>query len=102
MHTLQYKQSKELIVGNTPVSLPSRTYESITMDLFRGLPRKKSGNDYFIVVVDRFNKMFVLTPCKKTIKSQEIDEKILDNVLIIFCFPRSNILYRDTRFLSTF
>jgi hypothetical protein len=72
------------------------------MDLFGGFPRKKSGNDYFIVVVDRFNKMFVLTPCKNTIKSQEIAEKFHEKLCIQFYFPISIILDRNTRFLSSF
>jgi hypothetical protein len=38
------------------------------MDFVGGLPTK---HDYLFVVVDRFNKMFILMPFKKTIKGWE-------------------------------
>ena len=72
------------------------------MDFLGGLPRTKSGNDYFLVVVDRLGKMFVLTPCKKTIKAQETAEKFHEMVWIQFYLPKSIVLDRDTRFLSSF
>ncbi|KAI5311988.1 hypothetical protein L3X38_041161 [Prunus dulcis] len=37
-----------------PLPVPSRPWESISMDLLGGLPKTKSGNDYLFVVVDRF------------------------------------------------
>jgi hypothetical protein len=86
----------------TPLCFHLRTYESITMDFLGGFPRKNSGNDYFLVVVDRFNKMCVLTPCKKIIKSQETVEKLHEKAWIQFYLPKYIILDRDTRFLSFF
>jgi hypothetical protein len=53
------KPRKSLLGLYTPLSLSSRAYESITMDFLGGLPRTKSGNDYFVVVVDRFSKMLL-------------------------------------------
>eukprot|EP01018_Ginkgo_biloba_P004262 Gb_29472 [translate_table: standard] len=51
----------------TPLPVPSRLWESISMDFLRGLPKTRQGNDYLLVVVDCFSKMMVLIPCKKTI-----------------------------------
>ena len=64
--------------------------------------RVARGNDYFLVVVDRLGKMFVLTPCKKTIKAQETAEKFHEMVWIQFYFPKYIVLDRDTRLLSSF
>jgi hypothetical protein len=41
------------------------------MDFVGGLPTTRKGHGYIFVVVDRFRKMCILMPCKKTIKGQE-------------------------------
>jgi hypothetical protein len=41
------------------------------MDFVGGLPTTKKGHEYLFVVVDRFNKMCILMPCKSTIKGQD-------------------------------
>ena len=48
-----------------PLSVPTRPWESISMDFVRGLPISKRGHDYLYVVVDRFSKICILIPCKK-------------------------------------
>jgi hypothetical protein len=47
--------------------VPTRPWESISMDFVGGLPTTKKGHDYLFMVVDRFSKMCILMPCKKTI-----------------------------------
>ena len=37
------------------------------MDFVGGLPMTKKGHDYLFVIMDRFNKMYILIPWKKTI-----------------------------------
>jgi hypothetical protein len=51
----------------TPLPIPSRPWESVSMDFVGGLPMSRKGHDYLYVVVDRFNKMCVLIPCKKQV-----------------------------------
>ncbi|CAL2266530.1 unnamed protein product [Prunus armeniaca] len=53
-----------------PLPVPSRPWDSISMDFLGGLPNTKSRNDYLFVVVDRFNKMVILIPCKKTVTGE--------------------------------
>jgi hypothetical protein len=48
------------------------------MDFVGGLPTTKKGHDYLFVVVDRFNKMCILMPCKKIIKGQEATNKFFE------------------------
>lgn len=47
--------------------VPSRPWEIISMDFIGWLPTTKKGNDYLIVVVDRFNKMVILIRCEKIV-----------------------------------
>jgi hypothetical protein len=51
----------------TPLPTPDRPWESISMDYMSGLPSTKHGNDCVFMVIDRFSKMAVLAPCKKSI-----------------------------------
>jgi len=51
----------------TPLLVPSRSWEGVSMDFVGGFPLSKRGHDYLYVVVDRFNKMCILMPCKKKI-----------------------------------
>jgi hypothetical protein len=50
----------------------------------------------YFVVVDRFNKMCILMPCKKTIKGQEATNMFFEQVWVHFGIPRSIISDRDT------
>ena len=43
----------------TPLFVPSRPWESVSMDFAGGIPLSKRGHDYLYVVVDRFNKMCI-------------------------------------------
>ncbi|GJT73573.1 transposon ty3-I gag-pol polyprotein [Tanacetum coccineum] len=80
----------------TLLLVPNRPWESISMDFVGGLPRTRKGNDYLFVVVDRFSKMVVLMPCKKTITREEEARLFFENVWKIFGLPTSIISYRDS------
>ena len=56
----------------TPLSIPSRPWESVSMDFVGGLPLSKGGHDYLYVIVDRFSKMCILMPCKKQVTVEKI------------------------------
>jgi hypothetical protein len=86
----------------TPLPVPTRPWESISMDFLGGLPMTRQGNDYLFVVVDRFSKMVVLMPCKKTITSDGAARLFFENVWKLFGLPNSIISDRDSRFLSKF
>ena len=70
------------------------------MDFVGGLPTTRKGHDYLFMVVDRFSKMCVLMPCKKTINGQEAANLFFGQVWVHFGIPRSIISDRDTRFPS--
>jgi hypothetical protein len=51
----------------TPLPIPEKPWESISMDYMSGFPSTKHVNDCMFVVVDWFLKMAILTACKKTV-----------------------------------
>jgi hypothetical protein len=55
----------------TPLPIPEKPWESISMDYMFGFLSTKQGNDCAFVVVDRFSKMTILTFCKKTITATD-------------------------------
>ena len=54
-----------------PLPVPSRPWESVSMDFVGGLPLSRKVHDYLNVFVDRFNKMCILMHYKKTISREE-------------------------------
>jgi hypothetical protein len=54
-----------------PLLVPTLPWENISMDVLGGLPTTGKGHDYLFFIVDRFNKMGILMPCKNTITGQE-------------------------------
>jgi len=86
-----------------PLPVPSRPWESISMDYFiGGLPTTRKGHDYLFFVVDRFSKMCVLIPCKRMISGREAAELLFSHVWVHFGLPSSIISDRDSLFLGRF
>jgi hypothetical protein len=69
-----------------PLPVPSRPWESVSMDFVGGLPMSRKGHDYLYVVVDRFRKMCVLMPCKKQGDKREDCTYVLPECLGSFWF----------------
>jgi hypothetical protein len=55
----------------SPLPIPSHPWKNISMDFVGSLPMSKGSHDYLYVVVDRFNNMCILMPCKKKIIAEE-------------------------------
>ncbi|CAL9018651.1 unnamed protein product, partial [Prunus brigantina] len=67
-----------------------------------GLPTSTTGFDYLFVVVDRFSKMVILIPCKKTISGEGASKLFFHHVWKHFRLPTSIISDQDNRFLGHF
>jgi hypothetical protein len=72
------------------------------MDFFGGLPMTHRGHDFLFDMVDRFNKLCLLIPCKKTISRREAIELFLKHVWVHFRFPTSVMSNRDNKFFGKF
>ena len=56
----------------TPLPIPEKPWESISMDYMSGFPSTKQRNDCMFVVVDWFSNMAILTTCRKSITTTYI------------------------------
>jgi hypothetical protein len=68
----------------SPLPVPSYPWEIISMDFVGGLPITKGGHEYLYVVVDRFNKMCILMPCKKKITAEHTTNLFFQYVWLHF------------------
>jgi hypothetical protein len=78
------KPSNKNLGFYTPLPIPSRPWESVSMDFVGGFPMSRKGHDYLYVVVDRFNKMCVLIPCKKKVTVEQTTQMFFENVWVHF------------------
>jgi hypothetical protein len=86
----------------TPLPIPNKLLESISMDYVSGLPSTKHKNDRVFVVVDRFSKMAILTTCKNIVTSTDTAKLFFERVWVQFGTPHIIISDQDNRFLNTF
>ena len=80
----------------SPLLVPSRPWESVSMDFVGGLPKSRKGHDYLYVIVDMFNKMCILTPCNKQITAKQTTNLFFQHVWVHFGLPTSIVSDQDS------
>lgn len=86
----------------TPLPIPSRPWESVSMDFVGGFPLSRRGHDYLYVIMDRYSKMSVLMPCKKQVIAKKTPHLFFQFVWVQFGLPTSIVSDRESRFLGEF
>ena len=97
-----FKPTNRKLGPYSPFYVPCNPWESISMEFVGGLPMSKRGHDYLYVVVDRFNKMCILIPCKKHITAEKTANIFFQYVWVHFGLLKLNFSDQDTRFLGDF
>jgi hypothetical protein len=86
----------------TPLPIPEKLWDSISMDYMSGLSSAKHTNDCVFVVIDWFSNMDILTTCKKNVIATETTKILFERVWVHFGIPQTIISDRDNMFLDTF
>ena len=85
---------------------PSGPWKEITMDFITGLPPSKLRDgricDMILVIVDRYTKMALYTPCTKDLDASGLADILVDRVLTHFGTPAGIVSDRGSIFTSEF
>ena len=85
----------------TPLEVPNRVWEDISMDFMEGLP-KAGGYEVIFVVVDRFSKYGHFIPVKHPYTAKVVSEVFVKEIVRLHGYPKSIVSDRDKVLLSHF
>jgi len=85
-----------------PLPVPSKPWESVSLDFITALPKTNSGYDAIVVFVDRLTKMVHFVPTHTSATAQQTARLFLQSIFRQHGMPRSLISDRDSKFTSDF
>lgn len=85
----------------TPLDIPSRPWQSVSMDFITGLPTSH-GHDAILVVVDRLTKQSHFIPTVIELDAPALAQVYLTNIVRLHGVPESIVSDRGSVFISSF
>lgn len=85
----------------SPLPLPERVWEEISMDFVDGLPLSQ-GKSTILVVVDRYSKFTYFVAIQHPYIASKIAQVFFEEVFRLYGMPKAIVSDRDPIFLSTF
>jgi hypothetical protein len=82
----------------SPLPVPDRNWEQISMDFIVHLPQTVTGYDAAMVVVDRLSKMMHCMPMHVTDTAQDVAKMYLSEIFRLHGLPRIIVSDRDSKF----
>ena len=99
----QHTKGKSHNTGlHQPFPIPSRPWESISMNFVLGLPTTQRGHDPIYVVLDRFSKIAHFIACKKTNDATNIAKLIFSKIVKMHGLSLKIVSDIDTKFVLHF
>jgi hypothetical protein len=97
------KPKQQLPAGKlVPIPIPSRPWQTITMDFLGPLPRTSNFHDMILIVDDKLTKMAHFIPTNREVTAKQVAQLVLREVVRLHGVPESIISDRDPRFTSDF
>lgn len=86
-----------------PAHIPSRPFETVSMDLITGLPPSgEEGYTAVLVIVDKLTKFAIVIPTYNQLDQDGFAKLFVENVVNIFGMPQRIICDRDSRWATDF
>ena len=96
------KGTKQPVELYTPLPIPDRPWQHLSMDFVLGLPRTLQQHDSIMVVVNCFSKMAHFLPCHKTYDASKVVVLFLQEVVRLHGIVVSIVSDRHVKVVSYF
>ena len=85
-----------------PLPIPTRRWESISMDFIVDFPKTNDGHDSILVVVDRLSQYAHFIPTTESISAEDLAHVFVDRIFKLHGMPKEVLTDRGPLFTSAF